>query len=210
MVGGILAFYRNIHRLVRLQKEQKWIGKPLRYEMDLLTGKKVIVLGAGTIGLSIKKMLAGFDCPVQLSARTNPSADIHSKEALLERLGDAELVINTLPGTAKHVADNSFFDAMRHGSVYASVGRGNTTDEAAMIDALKSHKLAGAILDVTEIEPLPPTSPLWSMENVILTQHTAGGYKFEDEGKVDLFITNVKRLLSGEPILNRIELHSGY
>jgi glyoxylate/hydroxypyruvate reductase len=210
IVGGILGFYRNIHRLVQLQKEKKWIGKPLRYSMDLLSGKKVIILGAGTIAISIKKMLSGFECDVQLSARTNPSADILSTEVLMERLGDVDLVVNTLPGTAKHFANTSFFHAMRQGSVYASVGRGNTTDEAALIEALQSQRLVGAILDVTETEPLPLMSPLWSMENVILTQHTAGGYRFEDEGKVELFITNVNRIMSGQSILNEIDLRSGY
>ncbi len=210
MMGGILAFYRNIHELVRLQEKSKWVGKPLRYEMDMLTGKKVIILGAGTIALCLRKMLSGFDCKVQLTARKNPNAEIHSRDELLKALSSTDLVVNTLPGKANRYADDSFFQAMREGSLYASVGRGNTTDEKSLIQALETGKLAGAVLDVTEAEPLPAENPLWSMTNVILTQHTGGGYKFEDEGKVDIFIENTRRFINGEKPQNLVDLTSGY
>lgn len=210
MVGGILSFYRKIHRLVQLQSEKKWVGKPLRYEMDVLSGKRVIVFGAGTIARSIRKMLTGFDCDVTLSARKDPEAGIHSREELTRRLPDADLVINTLPGVAQHYADEAVFSAMKPGALYASVGRGNTTDEDALLMALQSGRLSGAVLDVTEKEPLPTESPLWTMPNVILTQHTAGGYKFEDEFKIDLFIENVNRFINGDKPSNLVDLREGY
>ena len=210
IVGGILAFYRNIHELVRLQASSKWIGKPLRYQMDLLTGKKVIIAGAGTIGQAIAKMLTGFDCDIRMMARTNPQAAIHTKEELLHSLTNTGLLINTLPGTARHFIDEECFNAIRDGALYATVGRGSTTDERALIKALQSGKLGGAVLDVTEREPLPEGSPLWKMQNVILTQHTAGGYRYEDEGKIDLFIRNVERFLKGEKLLNQVTLSGGY
>lgn len=210
MVGGILAFYRNIHRLVQLQAEKKWIGKPLRYEMDLLTGKRVIIFGAGTIARCIKKMLTGFDCEVTFAARKDPDAEIHSREELTARLPEADLVINTLPGVADKYADKTVFAAMKNGALYASVGRGNTTDEKALIHALTSHHLAGAVLDVTEKEPLPAESPLWQMPNVILTQHTAGGHRFEDEFKIDLFVSNVKRFIDGQKPVNLVNIGEGY
>jgi glyoxylate/hydroxypyruvate reductase len=210
MVGGILSFYRNIHELVRLQQERKWVGRPLRYSMDLLTGKNVIILGAGTISQSIVKLLRGFDCLIRLAARNNPQAQILSREDLIRALPDASLVINTLPGNVQHYADATFFNAMATGSLYATVGRGNTTDEGALINALQMGKIGGAVLDVTEFEPLPAESPLWKMKNVILTQHTGGGYKLEDEGKVEQFIKNANRFLKGEPIHNPVNLVSGY
>ena len=206
IVGGILAFYRSIHELVRLQTKSKWVGKPIRYQMDLLTGKKVIIAGAGTIGMAIRKILSGFDCEIEMTARKNPEATIHSKEELLRCLPETDLLINTLPGSARHFIDEACFKAMKKGSLYASVGRGSTTDETALIDALRSAKLAGAVLDVTEKEPLPEDSPLWKMENVILTQHTAGGYKYEDDGKVDLFIKNLNRIQRGDEALHRVKL----
>lgn len=210
MVGGIIAFYRNLHRLVQLQSESKWIGKPLRYEMDLLTGKRVIIFGSGTIARSIKKMLMGFDCEVTFSARKDPDAGIHSREELTARLPDTDLVINTLPGVADKYADKTVFAAMKKGALYASVGRGNTTDEKELILALTSGRLSGAVLDVTEKEPLPVESPLWQMPNVILTQHTAGGHRFEDEFKIDLFVSNTDRFTRGEKPVNIVNVGEGY
>lgn len=210
MLAGILAYYRHIHDLVRFQSEKKWVGKPLRYKLELLSRKRVIILGAGTIALCIEKLLHGFDCDVKMTARTNAKAQIRSTEELMQALPAAELVINTLPGKANQYVNESFFNRMAEGSVYASIGRGNTTDEKALLQALETRRLAGAILDVTEQEPLPDSSKLWGMDNVILTQHTGGGHKFEDEGKVDLFIENAQRFLNGEKIKNHVDLASGY
>jgi phosphoglycerate dehydrogenase-like enzyme len=210
IVGGILAFYRNIHVLVRLQVQTKWVGKPLRYEMDMLTGKKVIILGSGTIAKCISKMLSGFDCSVLLTARKDPAAQIHSRDELLKVLPSCSVVINTLPGKADQYVDGDFFNSMAEGSLYSSVGRGNTTDETALVRSLESGRLIGAVLDVTEKEPLPAESPLWTMTNVILTQHTGGGYRFEDEGKVEMFVKNIHLFSKGDQIENLVTLSSGY
>lgn len=210
IVGGILAFYRHIHELVRLQSEKKWIGKPIRFKLHLLGDKDVIILGSGTIGQSVEKMLAGFGCRVRLSARSNPRADFHSKEELMRALPEADLVINTLPGTADKFVSQEFFNHMKDGSVYASVGRGNTTDEPALISALKSGKLSGAVLDVTAAEPLPESSELWAMENVILTQHSGGGQMKEDEGKIKKFVFNLQRFVNNQPVMDQVDLTRGY
>lgn len=210
MVGGILAFYRHIHVLVLSQDRKEWLGSKIRLQLDLLGNKKVIILGAGSIGQAVKQMLLGFGCRVKMTARRNPIADIHSFEELLKALPETNLVINTLPGGLDKYVSDQFIQAMKSGSLYASVGRGSTTDEKALIAALQTGKLAGAILDVTEQEPLPATSLLWEMANVILTQHTGGGYIAETEGKVKQLVRNVNRLLNGEEIENRINLSQGY
>jgi glyoxylate/hydroxypyruvate reductase len=210
MVGGILAFYRGIPLLVRSQDKKQWLGSKIRPSLDLLGNKKVIILGAGSIGQAVKQMLAGFGCQVKMTARRNPLADIHSFEELLKTLPETDLVINTLPGGLDKYVSAPFIQAMKPGSLYASVGRGNTTDEQALIQALQTGKLAGAVLDVTEQEPLPGSSALWEMDNVILTQHTGGGFMAEAEGKVKQFILNLNRLLNGEPIENQINLAQGY
>ncbi|KAA5540897.1 D-2-hydroxyacid dehydrogenase [Adhaeribacter rhizoryzae] len=210
MVGGILAFYRGLPLLVKCQEQKRWLGGKIRPHLDLLSNKKIIILGAGSIGQAVKQMLEGFGCAVQMTARRNPQAQIHTFDALLETLPETDLVINTLPGGLDKYVSAAFFQAMKPGSLYASVGRGNTTDEQALIQALQSGKLAGAVLDVTEQEPLPETSPLWEMENVILTQHTGGGFKVEEEGKVQLFLRNLNKFLAGEPLENQINLAQGY
>jgi phosphoglycerate dehydrogenase-like enzyme len=189
IVGGVLALYRGLDRLTLLKQKAEWIGTPLRAELKILYKQNVIVLGAGTIGQSVNAILKGLGCTTHLMARTSQEADLRSKEDLFRELPHA---------------------AMKEGSVYASVGRGSTTDESALIQALKSGKLDGAVLDVTEIEPLPADSPLWQLDNVILTQHTGGGHKNEHMGKVDLFLNNIFAIQNGAAIANEVTLVKGY
>jgi phosphoglycerate dehydrogenase-like enzyme len=210
IVSGILAFYRHIPELVVLQTKKKWVGVPIRFTLGLLRRKKVVILGTGGIGSSVRKMLSGFDCDIKMLARKDPQAQLHSAEELKEVLPDTDLVINCLPGTAKGFFSAELIAAMKPDSVFANVGRGSTVDEEALIIALQEGRIGGAVLDVNEVEPLPVDSPLWEMPNVILTQHTGGGQLTEDEGKVDLFISNLEKFRRGEPLENPIDLSQGY
>lgn len=210
MIAGILGLYRRIPELAQLQQRSEWIGAPLREQMQVMRGKRVLVLGTGTIGQAVRQMLTGFDCTVRMLARTDPQADLHTTEELLAELPDTDLVINCLPGTARGFVSADVIAAMPPTCVYANVGRGSTTDEPALIDALQAGKLAGAVLDVTEVEPLPTDSPLWTLPTVLLTQHTGGGLPNEDGGKVAQLLRNLHRFRSGQPLENAIELGRGY
>ena len=211
MVGGLLALYRHLGELAVLQAERNWVGGAyVRNRAGLLRGKRVVVLGAGAIAVALRQQLAGFECPVQLLARTNPEAQLRSKEELKAALPDTDIVINTLPGSAEGFFSAELVAAMRPGSLYASVGRGNTTDEPALIAALQAGHLGGAVLDVTAIEPLPADNPLWTLPNVLLTQHTGGGQHHEDESKVDVLLRNLEHLRRGQPLKNLVDLSRGY
>ena len=210
MVAGILAWYRHIPELTLLQAEKKWVGPPVRKKLGLLRGKRVIILGAGAIGRAVRQQLTGFDCQVQCLARTNPKAKLHTVEDLKAALLQTELVVNCLPGSADKFFSAELIAAMTPGSLYASVGRGNTTDEPALLEALQAGKLAGAVLDVTAKEPLPADSPLWSLPNVLLTQHTAGGQPGAEDGRIDLLLANLRRFQQGEPLENPVNLSKGY
>ncbi|RZK54396.1 MAG: D-2-hydroxyacid dehydrogenase [Hymenobacter sp.] len=210
MVAGLLALYRLVPELVRLQEKQQWVGHQLRSRQGLLRGKRVVLLGAGTIGQAVRKQLSGFGCVVQLLARTDPQAQLHSKEELAAALPETDIVVNCLPGSADAFFSADLVAAMRPGSFYASVGRGNTTDELALIAALQAGRLGGAVLDVTATEPIPPGHPLWTLPNVLLTQHTGGGQPLEIEGKIDQLARNLERLRTGQPLENPVKLEEGY
>ncbi|MCE7044174.1 D-2-hydroxyacid dehydrogenase [Dyadobacter sp. CY312] len=210
IVGGVVALYRGLDTLTLLKKKLEWVGSKLRGDLKILHGQNVIILGAGTIGQAVNEILKGFGCRTHMLARTSPDADLHSREDLFQELPNADLVINTLPGTATHFVDADFFNTIKKGAVYASVGRGSTTDESALINALNSKQLDGAVLDVTEVEPLPAESPLWNLENVILTQHTGGGRHDEHLGKVDLFLNNIFAIENGSDIIDLVSLSKGY
>lgn len=210
IVAGILGWYRHIPELAVLQDRKEWVGAPVRKKLGLLRGKKTIILGTGAIGLAVQQQLAGFQCDVQLLARTDSRAQLHSKAELQAALPAAELVVNCLPGSADQFFSAELIEAMAPGSVYASIGRGNTTDEPALIAALQAGKIGGAVLDVTAEEPLPASSPLWDMPTVLLTQHTGGGLPEEEAGKTGQFLRNLHHFRQGEALENVIDLTKGY
>lgn len=210
IVGGLVALYRGLDTLTILKQKKEWVGHHLRRDLRLLDRQNVVVLGSGTIGTATRTILEGFRCKVETLARTSVAAKLRSKQDLISALPLVDILVNTLPGTADNFVDREVLEAMKPGSVYANVGRGNTTDEAALIELIQNEHLSGAVLDVTEHEPIPEDSPLWTMENVILTQHTGGGQADEDVGKVDLFVRNLKNLEANAALESEIELSRGY
>lgn len=210
IVAGLLALYRALPELIRLQAQARWVGAPIRERVGLLRGKRVIILGAGTIGQAVRQQLSGFGCQVQLLARTDPQAQLHSRADLLGALPHTDIVVNCLPGSANNFFTAQEFDALPAGSFYASVGRGNTTDEAALLAALQTGHLGGAVLDVTATEPLPASHPFWAMPQVLLTQHTGGGQPHEADGKVAQLLRNLDLLQASQPLENLVELSRGY
>ncbi len=210
IVAGLMALYRGIDALTLLKQNKQWVGHAMRPYLGLMDRREVVVLGGGTIGTATRQILEGFRCRVRTVARTAPEAEIRTKEELLAVLPLVDIVVNTLPGTANNYVDREMLATMKSGSVYANVGRGNTTDEDALLDALRNDHLSGAVLDVTEVEPLPVDNPLWTLPNVILTQHTGGGQADEDVGKVDLFLRNLENLEAGEALESEVDLGRGY
>ncbi|WP_345262968.1 D-2-hydroxyacid dehydrogenase [Nibrella viscosa] len=207
-VAGIMALYRKIDELARLQAERRWVGGELRPQMNLLYRKRVLVLGAGAIGETIMKILRGFDCHVTLVRRSQAP----TVEDLNELLPEADLLIAALPDTeeTRNTLSGQRLALMKPSAIVVNVGRGSAIDEPALIDALQTSRLAGAVLDVTLQEPLPTDSPLWSMTNVILTQHTGGGYADENADKVRVFLRNLDRYRAGEPLENVVDFSRGY
>lgn len=210
IVAGILGWYRHIPELARLHAEGTWVGAPIRAKLGLLGGKRVVILGRGTIGRAVAEQLSGFRCEVQFLARTSPEAELHSREDLLAALPTTDIVVNCLPGSAEGLFSADLVAAMPAGSLYASIGRGNTTDENALLQALQAGQVGGAVLDVTAQEPLPPAHPFWQMPQVLLTQHSGGGQPYEDEGKVELLLRNLSHLRQQEPPENLVDLARGY
>ena len=211
MLGGLLSIYRRLGELAVLQAQRRWSDRAsARNHSGLLRGKRVVILGAGSIARALRQLLGGFECPVQLLARTHPEASLRTQADLLAVLPDTDVVVNCLPGSAEGFFAAELFEAMPPGSIYASVGRGNTTDESALLRLLEAGYLGGAVLDVTAVEPLPADSPLWTLPNVLLTQHTGGGQVHEDRGKIEMLLRNLDNLRHGRPLKNLVDLSRGY
>jgi glyoxylate/hydroxypyruvate reductase len=207
-IAGIMSFYRSVNTLTNLQTQKKWVGLALRPEMDLLYQKKVLLLGAGAIGEIIQKILEAFSCEVTIIRKT-ASPNLNDLESLLP---NSNIIVCALP---ENKETTGIFDAkkislMNKEALFVNVGRGSVVDEESLIDALRQSKIKGAILDVTQTEPLPEENSLWDLPNVILTQHTGGGYRDEKTDIVKTFIDNLHRYRKGEKLHHIVDFKRGY
>ncbi|HEY9561735.1 MAG TPA: NAD(P)-dependent oxidoreductase, partial [Anseongella sp.] len=137
---------------------------------------------------------------------------LRSLPQLLEALPEAHILIDTLPATGETQGfiSSTVLDAMRSESIFVNIGRGNTVVEPALVNALRTRKIGGAVLDVYALEPLPADNPLWVLPNVIITQHTGGGFADEQKYKISFFLKNLHRVLQNETPLNLVDLQKGY
>ncbi|MBB6005491.1 D-2-hydroxyacid dehydrogenase [Arcicella rosea] len=204
-VAGILAMYRGVGHLAKLQTESKWIGTPLRSSLHLLSNAKVLVLGAGAIGQKVKDLLVGFNCETTvLDSKTVVNLD--------EYLPTTDILVATLPETPETIGllNKTRLQMLKPSALFVNVGRGSAVDEIALIELLQQNKIYGAVLDVTAKEPIPENHVLWQMPNVLLTQHTSGGWAEENLDKIKFFIENLARFEKGKALINIANLARGY
>ncbi|MBZ6494473.1 D-2-hydroxyacid dehydrogenase [Natrinema longum] len=209
VAGYLLMFARRLHDHVANQQERRW-DRPEWDAAFTLPGSTACVVGTGTLGKGVAETLGGLGVRVTGVRRSGdpvPGFDeIYTTDRLLEAIADAEFVIVTVPLTDEthHLFDAEAFDAMRDDAYFVNVARGSVVDEPALIDALEADALAGAALDVFEAEPLPEDSPLWGMDEVIISPHCAAYTRdyFRDTG--DIVRENVDRLADGAEFHNRV------
>ena len=205
-MAGIFSFYRGLDAFTLLKNEKKWIGDPMRAKLEILNNKNVLFFGKGSINKEISKYLKVFNCQYSF-------IDSNSKKNfLIKKLKKAEIVICALPGTVKTkmLFNKKMISSLSKKTILVNVGRGNLIDEKYLIKKLKNNFLKGAILDVTSEEPLRKNNPLWSCPNLILTQHTGGGYKDEMVDKINFFLDNLQKYLKKSKVLNKINPSKGY
>ncbi|MDA9085158.1 hypothetical protein N9J95_03035, partial [Candidatus Pelagibacter sp.] len=205
-MAGIFSFYRGLDTFSLLKNKKKWIGDPMRGKLEILNNKNVLFFGKGSINKEISKYLKVFNCQYSF-------VDSKSKKSFfIKKLKKAEIVICALPGIVKTkmLFNKKMISYLPKKTILVNVGRGNLIDEKYLIKKLKSNFLKGAILDVTVEEPIRKNNPLWSCPNLILTQHTGGGYKDEMVDKVNFFLDNLQKYLKKRKVLNRINPSKGY
>jgi phosphoglycerate dehydrogenase-like enzyme len=211
-LAGLLTLYRGVDQLLAAQARADWISLSVRPQTKLLRDKEVVILGHGSIGRKVRQLLEAFGCRVRSFARVTPEAELLNFADLDAALPEVDVLVCCLPNTTE---TRGVFDRRRLGllparAVFVNVGRGATVDEGALIAALQNHRIAGAVLDVTCVEPLPPGHPLWTCPNTILLQHTGGGYPEELLDKARVFIANLNAFHAGQPLANIVDLSKGY
>ncbi len=210
----MLAHARSIPKHVRDQSGRRWSRDGTHRELH---GSTCGVLGLGDIGTAVARRARAFGMRI-LAVRRNPGDKPEWIEKLFppdrtdEMLAQCDYVVNTLPatGATRKMIDGRRLKTMKQGSFLCNVGRGSTVDETALVEALHEGRLSGAGLDVFEEEPLSVESPLWEMENVIITPHVGGSSPREDERVADLFFENLERFVRGEELINRVDPGLGY
>jgi phosphoglycerate dehydrogenase-like enzyme len=214
VLAMMLSFTRKLHLHIRNQTQKKWEWFGGVGEMH---GKVLGVVGVGAIGEEIAKLARAFGMRV-LGVRKSGQAcsyvdQMYDNQGLDEVFRESDYVVVTLPITKEtlHLIGRSQFRLMKSTAFYINIGRGGTTHTEALIEALQSGTIAGAGLDVFEQEPLPESSPLWEMDNVILTPHNSGASIHYNDRAVQIFTANLQDYVNGsEPSLNRVDLASRY
>ncbi|MCB0063630.1 MAG: D-2-hydroxyacid dehydrogenase [Caldilineaceae bacterium] len=213
-MAQILAFARHIHTGRDNQHKRVWRGmlSDLSIREDELGGKTLLIVGMGDIGSRLAKLAKAFDMHVIATKRNpataqGPADEVYTADQLPALVGKADYVALTCPLTpeTENLIDASIFSAMKPSAYLINMARGRVVNEPDLIAALQAGEIAGAGLDTTWEEPLPEDSPLWAMENVIITPHTAGETRKYEENVLDILLENLDRLWQGEEkLLNQI------
>ena len=203
----ILALSRRLPEARDNQGKQVWRGMigELAEREDEIGGKTLLVVGLGDIGGRLARLAKAFDMHV-IGLRRDPlsgrgAADaVHRMDELNARLPEADFVALTCPLTkeTESLIDAQAFGQMRPSAHLVNVARGRIVDEAALVEALATRRIAGAGLDVAAEEPLPPSSPLWGMPHVLITPHTAGETRRYEDNVIEILRDNLGRLWRGE------------
>jgi phosphoglycerate dehydrogenase-like enzyme len=193
-----LAVLKGVTRGAR---ESRWS----KYEPRTLFGARVVIIGGGSIGGSIARLLRPFDCEVTVITRRN-------RDRLLEAVDGAAVVFLAVPLTPETdgMIGERELRAMGRDAVVVNVARGRLIEPDALLTALRQGWIAGAGLDVTEPEPLPDDHPLWDLANCVLTPHVASVDSLAQEPYARLVTENVRRFIAGEPLLGVVDPKRGY
>lgn len=201
----MLALSRDLPSWTRAQAEHRWL--PHRH--DELIGTELAVVGLGPIGREVARLAEAFGMSVTGCRRTpdgTEGCDTWPLDRLDELVAMADWLVLALPLTAETngIISADVLARMKPTARVVNVGRGELIDEVALADALATGRLAGAGLDVFAVEPLPETSPLWDMPNVIITPHSTGSSDQSHGRAAERFIVNLRRYVDGEALMGEI------
>lgn len=209
----VLCFAKGLHTTLRFQTERRWQHR----ETEPVIGARALVVGTGPIGRATGRRLAQLGLAVTWAGRVTRSddpelGDVVGMDALLPALSGADYVVLAAPLTpvTRGLIDAAALAAMRPTARLINVGRGNLVVEPDLVTALRDGVIAGAALDVFAEEPLPTSSPLWQLPNVVVSPHMSGDLIGWRDELVTLFLDNLRRYVTGAPLRNVVDKKLGY
>lgn len=213
VLGAILMFAKDFPGSLAYQRERRWQHR----DTERAQGKRVLVVGAGSIGRQIAKLTGAIGMEVYGVARRARTDDVDFKEvfanvALHEELGKADYVVVSAPLTpaTEGLFGAAEFAAMQPHARFINIARGQIVQTGPLVEALQNRTIAAAALDVFEQEPLPADHPLWQMPNVVMTAHMAGDFVGWREALMEQFLANLERWQGQEPLFNQVDKKLGY
>lgn len=214
-IGVTLYFAKDFPRLLRQQAQGVWQD----FDSEEIHGKTMGIVGYGDIGQAVAARAVDFGMKV-LATRRRPEKDSEERAglrilpatAIRKVMAESDYVVVALPLTqeTKGVVGAHELAAMKPTGVLINIGRGAAVDERALIEVLREKRIRGAGLDVFETEPLPPGHPFFSMDNVLLSPHTADHVPGWEEPAMRILLDNFKRYRRGEPLRNMVDKELGY
>jgi glyoxylate/hydroxypyruvate reductase A len=200
---AMLMHYKQALPMLRNQKRHRWE----RFAGADLEGRTLAIIGLGHIGSQVAQMACDLGMTVIGTNAVAPGPCVEQffpPESLPEMLPLADVLVLSVPHTpqTEKMIGKEELDLLKPGAYLINIARGAVVDEPALIEALRSGHLSGAALDVFEQEPLPESSPLWEMENVLINPHSASTSDRENERLTDLFCDNLQRFVYGQPLRN--------
>ena len=217
-IAMLLALTRDLPAYVQAQNERRFQRIPQGgMKFGELKNQTMLVVGLGGIGTEIARRAHGLGMRViatRRSSREGPDfvERVGLSNELYDMAAEADVIVNALPLTTETagIFNREFFEMTKRGAIFLSVGRGKTTVTADLVNALESGQLGAAGLDVTDPEPLPKSSPLWDMPNVIITPHVAAASVDTFRRGQIIAVENLRRFATGTPLLNEVDLRKGY
>jgi phosphoglycerate dehydrogenase-like enzyme len=219
VMGGLLVLSRRFDRMLDAQRERRWIQNDLIQDWPwLLHGKRMTIVGLGTIGMEVARRAHAFGMHVTgIRAHVDrPRPEyvdrVLAPDALDQSLDGCEILVLSAPGVeaTKSIIGRDQLERLAPGAVLVNVARGQVVDEHVLIHGLETGRLGGAVLDVFHREPLEPESPLWSLPNVIVTPHSSGFRADHWDDMTRLFAENLERFQRGEALINVVDTRAGY
>lgn len=231
-VMHMLALGHQLHKIIRSAPEEQWAeGRNKRFLPQELRGSTVGIVGYGSIGREIARLVRSFGAEVlaikrnlmeledrgyQLDGMGDPGAEIprriYPPEALGSMVAECDFVVVTVPlnRQTQNMINETIFKSMKSSAYLIDISRGGVVNQDDLLAALAAGELAGAALDVFPEEPLPVDSPLWSSDQLILTPHISGNSPHYLERASVLFAENLRRYVSGRPLINEFDFERGY
>jgi phosphoglycerate dehydrogenase-like enzyme len=213
VIGAMLAFTTGMHRSILDQQRRDWTtGRTV----ERLAGARLVIVGPGPIGRATAWRARALGMSVTVvgrRARVDASlGDVVGVDRLHDELARADHVLDALPLTeeTRRLFDTRAFAAMPRRARFYDVGRGDTVDEPALVEALRTGSISGAALDVVATEPLTAESPLWTMPNVIVSPHISGDAEGWEHRAVAVFVENARRFAAGDPLVNEVDKRAGF